>query len=435
MNYAKISKSFNLSAYDEMISFAHKKAFVNILIGINNFFVGGAENYAIRFAQALLRAGHRVHLFALHDWLPEEIRKRLKAVLADDFENIPFVTRWTPSGFTDFILWNFQGLFSKFGKKDFRERYIERKQLAKLKSYIKEEKIEILNTQLFETDEYFSVNFSLPHVISMHGSYEANLKSSDEKNTSTISGKMFLQRAERILKKSGYIIYCADKNIEVLNYFKSNTIKTKKIYYGYPFVQTKKCEQLPDSGEEFVFGMVARGIESKGWEIAIRSFIEITSSTEKHLKLLLIYTSSPYMDILKERYGNYKNIVFVGFHEDPVQFMPCFSATLLPTFDDCFPITIIESIISGVPVISTDVGEIPQMINRDGAEAGAIVPRMVGGEPSVEEYTKEMKKFVCDTEYYSNLKENCKVVMENFNMDRCVAEHIDFFRRSIESKA
>ena len=67
------------------------------------------------------------------------------------------------------------------------------------------------------------------------------------------------------------------------------------------------------------------------------------------------------------------NIRFLGFRRDVPQLMAISDILVLPSISEAFPLVIIEAGFVGLPVVTTDVGAIPDII-KDG-ETGIIVPR------------------------------------------------------------
>ena len=125
--------------------------------------------------------------------------------------------------------------------------------------------------------------------------------------------------------------------------FLSNLIESKGVY-----VLLDACRCLKDKGYEFVCDMV--GGETKAIS-RIRLEEEIRS---RDLEGWVFY-HGPQYGTEKERFFQEADI-FVQ-----------------PTFEDCFPLTIVEAMRYGLPIISTNEGAIPDMV-VDG-ENGFICPR------------------------------------------------------------
>ena len=405
---------------------------MNILLGLNTFDVGGAENFVFRLAKALSESGHKVYLFALYDWNIENAKKRIENILGKEYSKVKIIVRWNPGEIRSFFLWKLNRLFLCFGKKDYRENIINDTQIKRLNTFLKKEKIDIINTHLFEVDEFFSLNFNLPHVISMHGAYEDYLFKQQGSKSGVID-KDFLLKAERVLLKSKHVVCCADKNLEILRYFDSNEIITEKIYHGISEFECKK-ENVIKEKDDFIFGMIARGIEEKGWEIAIKSFLELNNRVKNKIKMMLIYTHSDYMNNLKKKYEKILNIDFLGYLENPQNKIPLIDVMILPTYyiGESLPVTLIEALCCNVPVISTNVGEIPKMIVHNEKEAGRIINLDNDTQkPVVEDLAKAMEQYLLNSELYETHKRNTFFVKEKFSMDICMRKYIDFYNKTL----
>ncbi|HNW96925.1 MAG TPA: glycosyltransferase family 4 protein [Bacteroidales bacterium] len=402
---------------------------MNILLGLNTFDVGGAENFVFRLAKALSESGHKVYLFALYDWNIADAKKRIEKILGKEYSKVKIVTRWKPGRIKNVILWRLNGLFLRFGKKDYRENIINNSQIKRLNTFLKKEKIDIVNTHLFEVDEFFSVNFNIPHVISMHGAYEDYLFVKEGKISGEINND-FLELSKKVLNKSKNVIYVADKNLEIFNQVKLENINTRKIYIGYDTSDEEKYNKR-DSGEYFVFGMIARGIESKGWEIAINAFEALQKKHQK-IKLILAYTETEFMKELENKYKSISGIEFKGFEPVQKNFFESIHALVFPTWIDCVPNSIIESLFYNIPVISTETGEIPGMIVNDDKEAGTIIKLDENThKPKVEELFNAMEQYLLNNELYETHKRNTFFVKEKFSMDICMRKYIDFYIKAI----
>lgn len=125
--------------------------------------------------------------------------------------------------------------------------------------------------------------------------------------------------------------------------FLSNLIESKGVY-----VLLDACQILKDKGYSFICDFV--GGETK--EITRRHLEEEIS--QRGLEEYVVYHGP--------QYGEAKELFF--------QKADIF---VQPTFEDCFPLTLVEAMQHGLPVVSTDEGAIPDMI-VDG-ENGFVCPR------------------------------------------------------------
>lgn len=163
--------------------------------------------------------------------------------------------------------------------------------------------------------------------------------------------------------------------------FLSNLVESKGVW-----VLLDACRQLKERGHRFVCHLV--GGESK--EIHRERFQQEVMARE--LEDCVFYVGPQY-GADKERY----------FHEATV--------FVQPTFEDCFPLTILEAMAHGLPIVSTDEGAIPDMV-IDG-ETGFVCPRK-----KVEPLVNSIEKLLVDKELCKQMGEKGRLrYKEKYTME------------------
>ena len=150
--------------------------------------------------------------------------------------------------------------------------------------------------------------------------------------------------------------------------FLSNLVESKGVY-----VMLDACKLLKERGHRFMCHFV--GGESK--EINQERFLQEVS--DRQLDDCVFYVGPQY-GTDKER-----------FFQEATLFVQ-------PTFEDCFPLTILEAMQYGLPVVSTDEGAIPDMV-IDG-ETGFICPRK-----NVEALVNSIEKLLINKELCKQMGE------------------------------
>ena len=406
---------------------------MRIVFGINNFDNAGAENFMLRLAKYFSFKGHEIALFSLLP-IEEKHLNRVKIIFGDTFSSIEMIGPYLPNRFIDFFLWKMNRAAMIVGKLDWRKEFIENKTKQKLVNF----KPDLLNSHLFETDDFFSKDLTIPHVISMHGPYEYYLyKDSNDDGeldqiTNATGNKIlnnnFIEHAEKVLSKSKNVIYCADKNLEILQHVEISNLRLEKIYYGY-----ERKEQSVKNLEiaQLNIGMFARGVESKGWDILIAAFLRLEDKYE-HITLMLAFSETNYMDYLKLKYVKHEKIQFLGLIDPIDEFLAAIDLVAFPTYypGESLPNTIIESLMFDIPVISTQHAEIPNMIQYNGVHAGTIVNiQDVEFDEQVKRFSDAIEKYLINPNFLQEQKENCKIVSNQFEMDTCYNKYLDFFSK------
>ena len=406
---------------------------MRIVFGINNFDNAGAENLMLRLAKYFLIKGHDIALFSLFP-IEEKHINRVKIIFGDTFSSVELIGPYLPNRFLDFFLWKINRAAMIVGKLDWRKEFIENKTKQKIINF----KPDLLNSHLFETDDFFSKDLTIPHVISMHGPYEYYLyKVSnddgelDQTSKATENNSLnnnFIERAEKVLSKSKTVIYCADKNLEIFQHVEISNLTLEKIYYGF---ERKEQSVKNLKNTQLNIGMFARGVESKGWEILIAAFLRLEDKYDG-ITLMLAFSETNYMDYLKLRYSKHEKIQFLGLIDPIDEFLTDIDLVVFPTYypGESLPNTIIESLMFDIPVISTQHAEIPNMIKYNGVHAGTIVNILgIEFDEQVKRFSDAIEKYLMNPNFLQEQKENCKIVSNQFEMDTCYNKYSDFFSK------
>lgn len=85
----------------------------------------------------------------------------------------------------------------------------------------------------------------------------------------------------------------------------------------------------------------------------------------------VIYGDGPMAKALRERYG--RSIRFVGAVPDMAPHWPDIDLLVMPSREEGLPLAALEAMVRGIPVLATDVGDLPRVIRH--GETGWIVPR------------------------------------------------------------
>lgn len=111
---------------------------------------------------------------------------------------------------------------------------------------------------------------------------------------------------------------------------------------------------------------VGRFVASKNVEMLIRSFPEILSKIDARLILVGGGTEEKYLKNLTKKLGVEKNVFFTGFaSENKVKGMyEKADVFVTASAADNQPLTILEALASGIPVVAAKVGGVPELIEE-----------------------------------------------------------------------
>ncbi len=227
------------------------------------------------------------------------------------------------------------------------------------------------------------------HVVTMHGMYETIDKGRQKK------------LLQKLLMNTQKIVYTAEKNLEP---FKRLGLlnKDKMVNIGNALALSPVNNiNLIDIGvpdEAFVICLVSRAIKEKGWVEAIETVKEARKISGADVHLVLI-GEGPEYDRLKDCSPAF--IHFLGFRNNIRDYFAAANLGYLPSrfLSESFPLVVIDCLLSGRPVLASDVGEIQNMIKAGNDLAGSIF-RLVNWEIPVDEVAKIIARYATDSSFY-----------------------------------
>ena len=204
------------------------------------------------------------------------------------------------------------------------------------------------------------------------------------------------------------------------------------IRYGYRASPTAQSPRELNA-RSFTFGMVARGIEAKGWLEALQAARLLRAKVQRPVRLVFVGAGA-FLESLKNQMSaeDLAWVHFAGQQEDPESWIRGFDVGLLPSFmpEESLPNTIIEYLACGKPVIATPIGGVPEMIGS----AGRLVPFNAQGRPDVPSLAAAM------TELMENAatREACTTATADafvaYSMPGCVRAYEDCFSELMKAR-
>ncbi len=354
----------------------------NILIGVLAFSVGGGETFPIALANELSRRNFPVTVlnFQMADDLPD-VRKKLKP-------NVPLIYLNNTGGLAEVV-----------------EQF----------------KIDVIHTHHGATDVAASYvaenNSSLRHVVTLHGMYEA-------------ADADYLKKIlDRVKKSVDVFVYIAEKNLTALG-TRDWGLGTRFIKIGNGLerstINPVPRESLNIPEESFVACVVSRAIPQKGWQAAVDAVKLANEQGGRRIDLILVGAGEMY-DKLKNRAGEFVHLV--GFKSNVRDYLAAADIGLLPSeyAGESFPLLIIDSFFAGRPVVSSNLGEVPSMV-----EDAGIVFDLVNGKVPVDELAKILRTLADDKKLYEKMKRRAEVVAEKFFIERVAEKYIAVFEDKLQ---
>jgi alpha-maltose-1-phosphate synthase len=216
---------------------------------------------------------------------------------------------------------------------------------------------------------------NIPYIISAHGIVEAAINSEKfEKSFATklLSKYLLDMPTTYALKNADAILALSKKELPIYNKYFVSKGKISVTYNGVdPTIGAKpnkvKGSKLPFGKNETVVLFASRVQESKGADLLIQA-----ASNLQNAKIAIVgQPSSPeyyeHIKTLAKELGVEKNITFIGWvsNETLRDYYQRCDIFVLPTRADTLPLSILDAMAYGKPVVSTTVGGIPELITKE----------------------------------------------------------------------
>jgi glycosyltransferase involved in cell wall biosynthesis len=225
------------------------------------------------------------------------------------------------------------------------------------------------------------------------------------------------------------IIVLCERSKIMFRWFNQESVKLTKIYNG---ISVKAKENLDSSIElkhqlnldpsSKLLITIARLSPMKGLEYLFEA-AAIIRITHPDIKFVIVgdvafANEKPYKDQLLMKIESLKledTVFMIGLRRDVPELMEQSDILVLPSVYDIFPTVILEAMSSGLPVIATDVGGVPEMVRPD---TGIIVP------PQNAEALKNAILNLYDLDYKAMGQQGKKLFYEEFTQEQYVNQTV-----------
>jgi L-malate glycosyltransferase len=393
---------------------------MRILISTWSLKVGGGEVLAMNLAAELSRRGHEVFVFNQramlidHDLVKRLLPSNVKVLSMADK---PLRSFWANKG---------NSLQQRLGQP---VTFYDQQQRAYLAECLQRYRFDIVSSHSTFSDQMCAPvikKMGIPLVITEHGDYSAFL----------LDGRQdfipALRTAECILTVSNYC-----KRMLQQAFTELPPIQT--IYNGvvsHPYDGALMRQQLAIPAAAFVFGMVARGIDEKGWRFAIQAFQQLKSSATGPPLYLVLVGGSDYLRQLQAEYGSDLYIVFTGQVPNPDFFVAGFDVGLLPSYfrSEALPLAVIEYMASGKPSVATRVGGVPELLEPATGSTGLLVDIEANTyTPDLAMLTSNMRRYYLEPALYVVHAQNARVASKQFTMSSCTTQYEQTFQSVVRA--
>jgi glycosyltransferase involved in cell wall biosynthesis len=354
---------------------------MRICIAAHGFAVGGGEILPVDLANALKARGVHVTYLVVerpHDGGANAVRNRLR-------QDIPVV-------YLDDVWGDFHGFLKDYG-------------------------IQLINSHNVSIDHrmfWCDLDQSMPYAVSLHGGFE------------TVPEYLTDDFIAFVNRKVDKWLYLSEKNLAFLP---KEFRDPEKVLHSFNAVAPYDGEWIDRdafrdahdiSKDAFVFVLCSRAIESKGWRTAIQVVERLADRVERPVHLVLI-GDGPIAPGLREQYKGSPLVTFLGLIDRPIRYFLCFDMGLFPsTFEgETFPLFLLECFQTGLPVIATDIGEMPRLMEHiEGSRPGMLVSHTSPPDVLLRSFLTNLEDMFKDETNYRLYKAAAQSTSKRYSIDQ-----------------
>lgn len=365
---------------------------LRICIAAHSFSVGGGEVVPLELANKLKRLGHHVTYLVMER--SEEgmasIRQRLRA-------DIP-VFYWGD------VEHDIPGFLREYG-------------------------IDVLNSHNVGVDYHLNLlDIELPCacVVSLHGGYETVKDLLNQAFVSYLEREVdcWLSLAEkncRVLLDAGLAQADFRESFNAVSDVPVEWIDRDKFRRNY---------QLED--DAFAMMICSRAIEDKGWRTAIKVCQKLNAAQSRSVHLFLI-GDGPALNAIQAEYGENPKLHFLGHLEEPMRYFRSFDMAIFPStyVGETFPLFLVECLAAGLPIVSSDIGEIPRILGPEKIRAGHLVSFRQPPETMAEAMSGPILMYLRSPAAFAAVRRNAEMRAERFSMGRLAEFYLSIFNEKI----
>ena len=221
-------------------------------------------------------------------------------------------------------------------------------------------------------------------------------------------------------------------NITLVGISKTITSQAKVFYKTNKIITINNGIERPgqrffnSSSKIYDFVSCGRLVKSKGFDKVLIAFSMICRKSEK---LVIIGDGKEMgnLKLLSRKLGIEKQVIFTGLVDNPSLYLSQSKVFVLPSEYEGNPITILEAMSMGLPVISSNVGGIPDVIKNK--KNGYLLSPFA----SPAEYSIVMERLLSNPKMYSNMSLANLADVNKWFMDSTAKMYSSAFSNSIIS--
>lgn len=227
-----------------------------------------------------------------------------------------------------------------------------------------------------------------------------------------------------------YLVITRDLYKQAIKYLPIEKSRVHVLYYGVPEAnQEESCETFINknklSNQAFKLAIFGRVEYGKGQHLVVEAAKKLKEQGQEIQVAMIGHIMDKeyfkYLESEIEEHNLMNNIFYLGFHDNPTSIMSCFDAVVLATKCETFGLVLPEAMRSGVAVIGSNCGGVPEIIEHE--KTGLLFET-----GNVEDLTLQLLKIVDDNDFCSRLAIAGKIdADERFSEEKHFKKLIEHF--------
>lgn len=216
-----------------------------------------------------------------------------------------------------------------------------------------------------------------------------------------------------VIDRVDRIIFVAENPMNV--FFENHPyVDRDKLAYVYNGIKDSSAKRIIKNSQILEFVCVGSVSSRKGQDIIVDALKKLTSTERSKIHVTIVGDGPSRALLEKDSITNKLPIKFIGYSKEIEKYLSNSDIFLLPSRDEGFPISILEAERMGLPIISTKIAGIPEMINDN--ENGILI------DPNVNDLVNIFKNLDCYD--WNSMGNNSRFIfLSRFTIDKMIAKY------------
>ena len=206
-------------------------------------------------------------------------------------------------------------------------------------------------------------------------------------------------------------------------------IELEQRVHAQPGLREESRRQLGVTPDRFLVGWVGRMTGVKRVDDVLLGFARLREQgIDAVLCLIGDGPDREGMELRAHELGVIRHCLFLGYQEEVAPYYAAFDAVMLPSANEGTPVSVIESLAAGCPVVATRVGGVPDVVNEN--EDGFLVE--MGDVQALGDRLADLAR---DPELCRRMGEAGRSrILERYAVDRLIGDVDELYRTLLETR-